>query len=138
MKTPTLRDFRDLIGVPFMWGGRDPRIGLDCWGLFMEAERRFGVVVPDVDMYCAHALRIHKAAEGQIAALWRRVDGPAPGVGVVMATDHGHPGILQHFGVCLDARNVLHSQQNTGSVLDRLDILQGALCVKGFSAWNGR
>lgn len=134
---PALKDFRDLIGVPFMWGGRDPAVGLDCWGLFMEVQRRFGFAVPDVDIYCADVLTIHRTAQRHIRDYWTRVPAPGPGVGVVMATDHEHANVMQHFGVCLDGRNVLHSQQNTGAVLDRLDVLRGALCVKGFYAWSG-
>lgn len=137
MTQPKLRDFRDLIGVPFMWGGRNPALGLDCWGLVMEIQRRFGHEIPDVDIACAQALRIHRAAQAQIRALWQPVPAAAPGVVAVMATDHAHPNVIQHFGVCLDANNILHSQQDTGAVLDRLDILASVLCIKGLYQWRG-
>ena len=29
----SINGLRDLIGIPFVQNGRDPRLGLDCWGL---------------------------------------------------------------------------------------------------------
>ena len=40
-------EISDLIGVPFVSRGRDPKIGLDCWGLVMEIGRRMGKNIPD-------------------------------------------------------------------------------------------
>ena len=31
----------DLIGLPFIDGGRDPAVGFDCWGLSTEVFRRY-------------------------------------------------------------------------------------------------
>ena len=36
----------DLIGVPYVNGGRDPETGLDCWGLVQEYYRRLGLKLP--------------------------------------------------------------------------------------------
>ena len=137
MKMPEPKHFRHLVGVPFISGGRDPRIGLDCWGLFMLVHRMYGREVPDVAVTCTELLQINRTARAQMRKLWRSVSAPGPGVSVVMATDHAHPEIIQHFGVCLNHRQIIHSLQNTGVVVDDLDILQGALCIKGFYAWNG-
>jgi cell wall-associated NlpC family hydrolase len=137
MRIPELKDFRHLIGVPFVDGGRDPRIGLDCWGLFMEVHKVFGHDVPDVAVSCTELLAINRTARNQIRALWQRVRVPGPGISVVMATDHAHPDIIQHFGVFLDNRRIMHSLQNTGVLVDDFDVLQGALCVKGLYQWTG-
>lgn len=134
---PELKDFRHLVGVPFISGGRDPEIGLDCWGLFMIVHRMFGHEVPDVAVTCTELLQINRTARAQIRQLWQRVPQPGPGISVVMATDHAHPDVLQHFGVFIDNRHIIHSLQNTGVVVDRLDVLQGALCIKGYYQWNG-
>ena len=59
---------RDLIGIPFVRGGRDPQRGMDCQGLVMAALARWGCDVPDYDpgvydarsidaVYCALALK---------------------------------------------------------------------------------
>ncbi len=137
MRAPKLKDFRHLVGVPFMSGGRDPRLGLDCWGLIMIAGRQFGHDIPSLDAYCHEALRVNRHAGRLIRELWRPAPGPGPGIYLSMATNHDHPGIAQHCGIMLDSRTVLHSLQNTGSVADNLDILQGALCVEGFYRWHG-
>lgn len=99
---PELKDFRDLIGVPFMWGGRDPAVGLDCWGLFMEVQRRFGFAVPDVDIYCADVLTIHRTAQRQIRDYWKRVPAPGPrrgrGHGDGPRTREHHATLRRLFG----------------------------------------
>lgn len=41
-------DFSDLIGVPFLDGGRDPKKGLDCYGLAIEVYRRMGKSLIDI------------------------------------------------------------------------------------------
>ena len=40
-------EFGDLIGVPFVRGGRDPAGGLDCVGLTLEIYRRAGIELPE-------------------------------------------------------------------------------------------
>jgi cell wall-associated NlpC family hydrolase len=37
----------DLVGIPFLHGGRDLSIGVDCFGLLMECHRRLGQTIPD-------------------------------------------------------------------------------------------
>lgn len=37
----------DLIGVPFIHGGRDLAKGVDCFGLLIECHRRLGIEIPD-------------------------------------------------------------------------------------------
>ena len=51
-------DVHDLIGKPFVSGGRDVEIGMDCWGLVMEIYMRYGVRLPDfkVDAFAFNAI----------------------------------------------------------------------------------
>jgi cell wall-associated NlpC family hydrolase len=137
MRTPALKEFRYLIGVPFVDGGRDPRIGLDCWGLFALVHGMYGRTLPEYGISCAAPLAINRAARAQIQAMWKPAPGPGPGISVVMALDPAHPSIIQHFGVMLDTRHMIHCLQNTGVLIDRLDMLRGALCLKGFYQWAG-
>lgn len=37
----------DLIGIPFVYDGRDLRAGVDCWGLAMEIYKRKGRKLPE-------------------------------------------------------------------------------------------
>lgn len=41
-------DISDLIGIPFVEFGRDPKKGLDCYGLAIEVEKRYGKNLKDV------------------------------------------------------------------------------------------
>lgn len=41
-------EISDLIGVPFVEFGRNPKTGLDCYGLVIEIERRYGKKLNDV------------------------------------------------------------------------------------------
>ena len=49
--------YEDLIGVPFMDGGRDKN-GMDCWGLVREYFKRQGIVVKDYGISAAEELKI--------------------------------------------------------------------------------
>ena len=50
--------YDDLIGVPFVDGGRDAKSGLDCWGLVKEVFRRQGYEVPDYHISAIEAADI--------------------------------------------------------------------------------
>jgi cell wall-associated NlpC family hydrolase len=39
--------YDDLLSIPYVQGGRDPKNGLDCWGLCIEIYRRVGRELPD-------------------------------------------------------------------------------------------
>ena len=39
---------QDYLGIPYVWGGTDPRSGLDCSGFTQHLFRRFGVELPRV------------------------------------------------------------------------------------------
>ena len=40
--------YEDLLAVPFLLGGDDPVVGLDCWGQAREVCARVGLAFPDV------------------------------------------------------------------------------------------
>lgn len=44
-------DWVDLLGVPFVMGGDDPKRGLDCWGMAREVCRRAGLLLGDRPVY---------------------------------------------------------------------------------------
>lgn len=45
-------DVSDLIGIPYVEHGRS-KDGYDCYGLAIEVEKRFGIILPDFD-YIKH------------------------------------------------------------------------------------
>lgn len=126
-----------LIGVLFLVGDRDPDIGLNCWGLFMFVQRAFGHEVPDVGVLCTEILAINKKTKTAIAERWKKVDAPAPGVAAIMATHPSHSEILQHFGVFLDERHIIHCLPETGVVISNLEHMQWVFGIRGFmSGWG--
>ena len=45
-----LRVARNLIGVPYVWGGQDPTYGLDCSGFIVHCLRAVGLLRPKDDL----------------------------------------------------------------------------------------
>lgn len=86
--------WEDLIGVPYIEGGRDPSQGLDCMGLVLEVTARMG-----------------KCAE------WREVDwtdrrrGDVLGLCVL--------GVTGHTGVILDDHRMIHAARGKGVCVER-------------------
>ncbi len=129
-------DIADLIGTPFVDGGRDPKTGLDCWGLFMIVMSRLGQDVPDYKISCFDSTEIGKAARHALATQWQRTDQPGPGVGVVLEIDPEKPDCKQHFGVCISKYKFVHTLRKTGCILSRTDDRYWSQKIKGFYQWK--
>lgn len=54
----------DLLGVKYVHNGRDPKIGLDCYGLAIEVSKRFGHELPDMESFFSSD-RIFEDCEAQ-------------------------------------------------------------------------
>lgn len=116
----------DLLGVPYVEGGRDPKVGLDCWGLVMEVCRRNGVVLPDVLINATQK----DAAEMQAGGVpndwiqrtfsgWRRSDSTK--VGCVVAYSNCE-GAAVHVGVVVEPGKFIHTMKRVGQpTIHRLD-----------------
>lgn len=125
---------RDLINIPFVSKGRDPRTGLDCLGLLQLAMRRFGVEVQEYD---ADALDSGRVA-GLIAlekSKWVPVERPEPGCLVLLDMDPDLPGTPQHLGVVINKREFLHTLQKTGSIITSLKHPFFKNKIRGFYKW---
>ena len=72
-----LRNLKKYIGVPFLDGGRDPSVGLDCWGLFLLVEKEFGISVPDFTIPCDDAESISPCSDPGPARFGPRIKRPA-------------------------------------------------------------
>ncbi|WP_027367597.1 NlpC/P60 family protein [Desulfocurvibacter africanus] len=129
-------DLRDLAGIPFVDGGRDPAQGLDCWGLFRLAMQRFGHEVPDYALSAFATQLIGETAARELAAKWRRVERPEPGCAVCMALDPAAPGSVQHFGVYVGQGLFIHCLEKTGSILSHIGDKFWAGRIKGYYTWN--
>jgi cell wall-associated NlpC family hydrolase len=133
--------FSHLVGIPFLDGGRDPASGLDCWGLFMAANKVFGIDVPDFHLGCQNTVQIYLASIGDIRSCWSPVTTPHVGDAVVMALDPDYPECIQHFGVMIETRRFLHTLEKTGAIVSGIDHPFFKNRIKGyyrFDSDNGR
>lgn len=115
--------YADLIGVPFVEGGRD-RTGLDCWGVVLEWYRRQGVLLKDpfrletqASLKQAHVLPADQWIARQFDH-WRRVERPE--VGSVVAF-RDVEGAAVHVAVLVASGLVLHALRRCGVVVSKLD-----------------
>ena len=111
----TIADVADLVGVPYLIGGRDPAVGMDCWALVREVMQRAGRPV-DVDWHpsCDEA-----ATREAIALIKKETSSPTwypvdwqPWAVILM----GSPRTVHHAGVTLPDTTVLHAGIGHGSV----------------------
>lgn len=129
-------DFSDLMGVPFVDGGRDPKAGLDCWGLLMEVCSRIGYDVPDFTVSCFDTSEIGELARIEMARQLEPAETPAPGAVVTMALDPEAPDEIQHFGVCINNRRFIHTTKETGVIKTMLSHRFWGRKIKGFYHWK--
>lgn len=129
-----MTDTNALIGTPFVFGGRDPMVGLDCWGLVAHVLRESGLPMPPGDwepetLVEGHRLLTEQARSGD----WVGADGS---VGDVVAMFRGD--VVVHVGIC-EPGGVLHTARGLGVVIQTRRALQksfGYSAVK-FYRWAG-
>lgn len=127
----------DLIGVPFVSGGRNAETGLDCWGVALAVQRRLGVQVPDFKVSAFNTPEISGTAAAAMASgCWLTVDQPEPGDMVLMSVDSRMPGLINHFGVFIGDNRLIHTLEKTGCLIWRLDHPFLKHKLKGFMRWN--
>lgn len=127
-----MTDLWRYIGLPYADKGRDPKTGLDCWGLlrWYYANEK-GIELPsytdrasggtDPDGVAAVVLE-------EITRQWRTVVSPIEGDAVVLRVG-GRPF---HVGVYLAGRRLLHTLDQHGSVIERLDSAKWARRIEGY------
>ncbi|WP_333822867.1 NlpC/P60 family protein [Pinisolibacter sp.] len=68
-------DARRWLRVPFRLGGRDPAIGLDCWGLYRAiVAEAAGVVLDEHGGLGAYPAIARRLTDEAAAAGWRRIE----------------------------------------------------------------
>lgn len=109
--------YDDLIGIPFADGGRDPKKGLDCWGLVKEAFRRQGYAVQDYNISAAKAANIAWTMKKQEND-WIHLNEPRVGCLVLLRLT---PRLwANHVGIYIGDGKFLHAYLPTGVCIDRL------------------
>jgi cell wall-associated NlpC family hydrolase len=117
----------DLIGVPFVDGGRGPD-GYDCWGLAREVFRREGIELRDYKVCCYDSGAVSTLFLEDLSQ-WRRCNPPE--VPSIVAIKLNFPAV-SHVGVYIGDGKFLHTRDKTGVVIERLDATQWRHRVEGF------
>lgn len=106
----------DLLGLPYLVGGRLPGGGTDCFGLVVECCRRLGHPIPDPFTSAEQPMDAKQWIAERLGG-WRPTDRPVAG-GIVELRSVEQPA---HVGFVLNDVQFLHSLQKTGVVIGRLD-----------------
>jgi cell wall-associated NlpC family hydrolase len=109
VRLPTAPALGRYLQLAYVDKGRDPAVGVDCWGLAQLFFReQFGVALPSYDgRYSASKARAEIAAlvDEQLRIAWCRTDTPAFG-DLVMMELHGRPF---HVGIAVNALEFIHA-----------------------------
>ena len=123
-------DFTELLGVPFVDGGRSAERGFDCWGLCIEVFRLLGEPLTDFQVSC-------NDVEGAFASFeverlnWVRhhwPHAPAPSVVAIRFSSD----LVNHVGVYIGNGKFLHTRQKTGVVIEQADSPAWRHRIEGF------
>ena len=129
--------FNDLIGIPFVDGGRDIKTGFDCYGLVMEIYRRNGINLPE---YYAPALD-SEAVSTQIETatqlpIWERSDRSEPPLLAVMAIHFNSP-LCNHTGVYIGNGKFIHTREKIGVCIDSIHSPAWRHRIDGYYIYRG-
>lgn len=128
---------RDLIGIPFLMGGRDPKVGLDCWGLSQEVMKRYGIIVPDILETCYDAIEInHRISKQEATGKWEQIPEPEVGCVVLMAIDEELPNIAQHLAVYIGNGKIIQTLKKVNSFVTKIDESYWRKRIRGFYRWK--
>jgi cell wall-associated NlpC family hydrolase len=107
--------FSDLIGKPFVDGGRGPA-NYDCVGLVIEVAKRLGKTLPD---YLSSETEFHAqmAADGAALADLPRVGAATAGDIVLLRTGPAE----HHVGVMVDRWRMIHAWKGIGVLVERIN-----------------
>lgn len=109
--------FDDLVGVPFLEGGRDPAVGVDCLGIVLLGLHRLGIEAEDP--WSALKTEWHRGwrpRDLDVPVGWATVKVGAPmQPGDVLG--YGPGSTVDHVALLLPAGLVLQSTKQSGSVL---------------------
>lgn len=109
-------EYEDLIGVPFVDGGRD-KSGMDCWGLAREMFRRQGIDIPDYHVSAVSAVSV-ALKMGVDVAYWQKLAQPVLGCLVLIRLS---PDVwANHVGIYIGDGKFIHAYSATGVSIGRL------------------
>lgn len=120
----------DLIGVPFVNGGRTVEEGFDCWGLCLEVFCRMGKELTDYRVSCYDFEAAFASFDSERAA-WIRHEWPDVPTPSVVAIRFNTPNV-NHVGVYVGDGKFLHTREKTGVCIERADSPAWRHRIEGF------
>jgi cell wall-associated NlpC family hydrolase len=128
-----LFDIYELIGTPFVNGGRSVKKGFDCWGLVLEIYRRAGIKLQDYKISSDECELISKEIELETASgKWQRHNHEdAPPLSIVVMR-FNRPDCWNHTGVYLGGGKFIHTREKIGVTVERIDSPMWKNRIEGF------
>jgi cell wall-associated NlpC family hydrolase len=107
--------YEDLLGIRYVEGGRDPEVGLDCWGLCLEVCRRAGLTLPDFQGSIQETADLMETHIPE----FEQLPGPEP---YALVAFRLHGPFVNHVGVLMaDKISFIHNFKGRNVVVERLD-----------------
>lgn len=131
-------DYDDLIGIPFINGGRDRNKGFDCYGLVMEVYRRCGIALPEYTADWDDEEKINSIVQREAGTTaWHRVKAPLPVPCLVALRMGTPPGFVNHTGVYIGHGKFIHTRAKIGVCVSRIDSPAWRGVIDGFYEYVG-
>ena len=123
-----MTDFAPYVGIPWKWGGYD-KAGTFCWGLLWMVQRE--VFGREAFPKLPHGKAETFSNAGETVRKWALAemdpkpidlkDAQAGDVIRLRGTFRAADEAEIHVGVFVDPKRVLHTEENTGSIIERVD-----------------
>lgn len=135
-------NYTDLIGVPFKNQGRDINYGFDCYGLVVEVFKRYGHNIPKeyyADYNDTESVKKLITEKTAIESNWERVDIKNMDAPCLLAICFGTPkGVVNHTGVYIGDGKFIHTRENTGVCVDRVNSPAWRRVIEGAYKYVGK
>lgn len=130
-------ELADLIGVPFKNNGRDPKSGLDCYGLAMEVFHRFGIEIPEYWSDYDNCEKISNIIRKEkTTAYWQKTEVPTPPALVTIRFGVPAP-YVNHTGVYIGDGKFIHTREKTGVVIENVHSIMWKYVIDGYYQYIG-
>jgi cell wall-associated NlpC family hydrolase len=120
----------DLVGVPFIDGGRGPE-GYDCWGLVCEVFKREGITLKDYNLCCHDSEGFYSFFKEELPQ-WTRHEHPNIPSPSVVAIRFNHPVFVNHVGAYIGDGKFLHTREKIGVCIEKIDAPYWKHRIEGF------
>ncbi len=113
-----MKNFKDLIGIPFKADG-DDQYGIDCFNLMRATHRHYGYNIPGTNIaVCASRELSNKEIKRNIIKDWVKIERPETPCGVLIRSSN--PEFAHHIATYIGDNRILHITFTTNSMIERL------------------